>query len=536
MIEHTLFAELVELCVNLGNTTKKNEKAQLIEAFLRQLKEGEISASVLLILGTIFPAADPRSLNVSGATVRRVTGRIAEKREPATPAEPLTILDVHNYFGEIASTSGKGSRRKIDDLLESLLNRASSLEAEYIIKMIFGEMRHGAAAGVMVKSIAQTAGATLKQAQRAAMFSGDLGELARIALTEGKDGLQKIDLRLFGPIEPMLAQLAKDFQQVFTQHGGKTALEYKYDGARVQIHKQGDQVAIFSRQLSDVTASLPEVVALARKSLEADEAILDGEVVAVGEGGKPLPFQDLMRRFKRVHEIDTVMKEVPVKLYLFDLMYLNGRSLIDTPYQERLDLLIKTCGGRYLAERMVTDEVSEAEEFLHRAMESGHEGLMAKSLTSDYAPGARGKKWFKIKPAETLDVVITAGEWGHGRRQGWLSNYHLAARDEESGEYLLVGKTFKGFTDREFVEMTERLQALKTSEDDMAVYVKPDIVVEVAYNEIQKSPHYKSGFALRFARITRIRDDKNPQQADTIGRFKELYARQFQRKAKGKWS
>ena len=536
---YTLFSELVDLCVNLEATTKKNEKTDLIRTFLHQLKEEEISPSVFLILGTIFPPSDPRTLNVSGATVQRVMKRM-EKQSQAGVSEPsnelLTVLDVHNYFGEIALTSGEGSRKKIDDLLVDLFSRVSPTEAEYIMKMIFGEMRHGVAAGVMVKAIAGAAGATLKLAQRASMFSGDLGELARIALTRGKEGLEEIDLRLFTPIEPMLAQLAKDFQQVFTEHDGKSVLEYKYDGARVQIHKRGSQVAIFSRQMSDVTASLPEIVDLTKGLVKADEAILDGEVVAVGEGDKPMPFQDLMRRFKRVHEIDTVMKEVPVKLYLFDLIYLNGKSVIDTPYEQRWNLLAETCGHEFLAERIVAGEVSEAEGFLERAMESGHEGLMAKSPTSDYAPGARGKKWFKIKPAETLDVVIMAGEWGHGRRQGWLSNYHLGVLDQQSGEYLLVGKTFKGLTDEQFIQMTQRLQDLKTSEDDMAVYVRPEIVVEVAYNEIQKSPHYKSGFALRFARITGFREDKSPQQADTIERLKELYARQFQRKAKADWS
>ncbi len=536
---YTLFSELVDLCVNLEATTKKNEKTELIRAFLHQLKEEEVSPSVFLILGTIFPPSDPRTLNVSGATVQRVMKRMEKQSSNQAIKQSrgqLTILDVHNYFGEIALTSGKGSRKRIDDLLVELFSRASSTEVEYIMKMIFGEMRHGVAAGVMVKAIAEAAGASLKMAQRASMFSGDLGELARIALTRGKEGLEEIDLRLFAPVEPMLAQLAKDFQQVLTEHDGKSALEYKYDGARVQIHKRGSQVAIFSRQMSDVTASLPEIVDLTRDLVKADEAMLDGEVVAVGDGDKPMPFQDLMRRFKRVHEIDTVMKEVPVKLYLFDLIYLNGKSLIDTPYEQRWNLLAETCGHEFLAERTVTGEVPEAENFLERAMESGHEGLMAKSLISDYAPGARGKKWFKIKPAETLDVVIMAGEWGHGRRQGWLSNYHLGVLDQQSGEYLLVGKTFKGLTDEQFIQMTQTLQDLKTSEDDMAVYVKPKIVVEVAYNEIQKSPHYKSGFALRFARITGFRDDKSPQQADTIERLKELYARQFQRKAKADWS
>ena len=533
MSEQTSFAELIELCKNLEATTKKNEKAQLLEEFLRELKEEEISPSVFLSVGTIFPASDSRTLDVNAATIQRVTSRIKAR----TPdGNSLTILDVHNYFGEIASASGRGSRQKREDLLETLLSQASPLEAEYIIKIIFGEMRHGVAEGVMIKAIAQAAGATLKLAQRASMFSGNLGELARIALARGKEGLQEINLQLFKPIEPMLAGLAKDFEQVFTEHGGKSALEYKYDGARVQIHKKGDEVAIFSRQLSDVTASLPEIVDLTKELVKADEAILDGEVVAIGENERPLPFQDLMRRFKRVHEIDKVMMEVPIKLYLFDLMYLDGKSLIDTPYEQRWSLLSETCGCESLAERIVTGEGAEAEKFLQKAMEFGHEGLMAKSLQSDYAPGARGKKWFKIKPAENLDLVIIAGEWGHGRRQGWLSNYHLAARDEESGKYLVVGKTFKGLTDKQFIEMTQRLQTLKTSENGIAVYVKPEIVVEVAYNEIQKSPHYKSGFALRFARITRIRNDKNPQQADTLGRFKELYAKQFQRKAKAKWS
>jgi len=534
MNEHTLFTELVNLCKNLEATTRKNEKTRLIEESLHKLKEEEISPSVFLILGTIFPASDSRTLNVSAATIQRVTSRIEER---TSEEKPLTILDVHNYFCEIALASGRGSRQKREGLLASLLSQASSLEAEYIIKIIFGEMRHGVAEGVMIKAIAQTAGATLKLAQRASMLSGgNLGELARIALTRRKEGLQEINLQLFRPIEPMLAQLAKDFEQVFTEHDGKSVLEYKYDGARVQIHKKGDEVAIFSRQLSDVTTSLPEVVELIKELVKADEAILDGEVVAIGENEKPLPFQDLMRRFRRVHEIDRVMVEVPIKLYLFDLMYLDGSSLIDAPYEQRWDVFVETCGDKFSTERIVEHNVSEAEKFLNRAMESGHEGLMVKSLTSDYAPGARGKKWFKIKPAETLDLVIAAAEWGHGRRQGWLSNYHLAARDEETGEYLVVGKTFKGLKDKEFIEMTQRLQALKTAESGITVYVKPQVVVEVAYNEIQKSPHYKSGFALRFARITGIRDDKSPQQADTIGRFKELYAKQFQRKAKAKWS
>ncbi len=543
MEKHTPFKELVVLCQNLESTPKKREKTQFIQEFLHRLKAVEISPSVLLILGMVFPDTDARALNVSESTIRKVVSRLQRKtRHP----KPLNILEVHNTFCEIATTSGRGARQKREELLESLFLCVTRVEAEYLVRIIFGEMRLGVAKGVMIQAVAQVGGVSLKLAQRASMFIGDIGELARIAVTRGKEGLSEIGLQLFQPIEPMLAELAKGFdthctqptafEQVFTEHSGKTVLEYKYDGARVQIHKQSDKVAIFSRQLSDVTESLPEIVNLTKEMVKADEAILDGEVVAFGEGGKPLPFQDLMRRFSRVHHIDRVMKEVPIKLHLFDLMYLDGKSLIDAPYEQRWSLLAETCGRACLADQIITDNPSEAESFLNQAMELGHEGLMAKSLQSDYAPGARGKKWFKIKPAETLDVVITAGEWGHGRRQGWLSNYHLAVRDSESDQYWMIGKTFKGLTDGEFIEMTQQLQTLKISEDPGTVYVKPKIVVEVAYNEIQKSPHYKSGFALRFARITNIRHDMNPQQVDTIGRLQQLYAKQFERKAKAKWS
>ncbi|MBD3183961.1 ATP-dependent DNA ligase [Candidatus Poribacteria bacterium] len=534
----TEFSKLVELCVKLEGTNKKNEKSQFIGEFLNTLIEEEIATAVLLILGKIFSSTDSRTLNVSGATINRVMKRIADEKESSELEDrpPLSIIDVHKYFAEIASTSGKGSRKRIDDLLTELFILSNPQEVEYLMKMIAGEMRHGVADGVMIKAISEAVDAGLRKTQRAAMFLGDIGELARIAIVEGKEALLAVDLRLMGAVEPMLAQLAKSVDEVFAEYSGKTVLEYKYDGARVQIHKNGDEVAVFSRQRSDVTGSLPEIVELTRNSISADTAILDGEVVAVGEGDKPMPFQELMRRFKRVHEIESVMKEVPVKLYLFDLIYLNGESLIDSPYQQRWGMLKEISGGNFMAERIITEDPAEAKAFLQSAMDSGHEGLMAKSLTSNYAPGARGKKWFKIKPSETLDVVIIAGEWGHGRRQGWLSNYHLAVRNEETGEYMLVGKTFKGLTDQQFLEMTERLQSLKISEDDATVYVKPHIVAEIAYNEIQKSPHYKSGYALRFARITGFREDKSPEQADTISQLEKLYLKQFERKAKAGWS
>jgi DNA ligase-1 len=327
----------------------------------------------------------------------------------------------------------------------------------------------------------------------------------------------------------MLAEIAEDFEAVLGAHGGTTALEYKYDGARVQIHSDGNRVAIWSRRLSDVTGSLPDVVARARTFAGAP-IIVDGEVVALGPEGRPLPFQELMRRFRRVHDVEEALGRMPLALHLFDCLMMDGVSLIDVPYADRWEKLVQVTGGRDLAERRVVHSLDEAEAFRSAALSAGHEGVMAKDLRAGYAPGGRGKRWFKLKIAETIDCVIVAVDRGSGRRQGWLSNYHLAVLDGET--FAHVGKTFKGFTDRQFAEMTERLRALAVADDGYTVTVRPEVVVEVEYNEIQKSPTYPSGFALRFARIARVRDDKGPGQATTLTELRRLYEAQFHRKGR----
>jgi DNA ligase 1 len=291
-------------------------------------------------------------------------------------------------------------------------------------------------------------------------------------------------------------------------------------------------VRVFSRRLTDVTDSIPEIVEFAKTGVKASEFLIEGEVVATGAAGRPIPFQDLMRRFRRVHEIADMADKIPLKLYLFDALQVGGKTLIDQPYADRWKTLSNLVSKERLAPRIITSDVAEVESFMKSALKEGHEGLMAKSLSSNYSIGARGKKWFKIKPADKLDVVIVAADWGSGRRVGWLSNYHLAVRDEDSGEFLVVGKTFKGLTDVEFETITKRLQELKTRDGRYTVYVKPAIVAEVAYNEVQKSPRYKSGFALRFARISRFRDDKKPDDADTLQRLQQLYDKQFENKAR----
>jgi len=525
----TPFLKLATLCEDLASTNKRTIKTQLISAFLRELGEDEITPAVCFIAGMAFPESDSRALDISARTLGKVLER---SKQPPLVQEPLTISGVYRTFEEIAGFSGKGSRMKKESLLESLLGQATPVEAKYLAKIIFGEMQIGVVEGVMLDAIAEASSVSRDLVRRSHMFLGNLGEVARIALKQGRIGLEGTGIRLFNPIKPMLAEMAYEIPEVLIEHGGKTAFEYKFDGARIQIHKRGSRVQIFSRRLTEVTNSLPDIVALASSRIRANEALLEGEVVAVGAGERPLPFQDLMRRFRRVHEISQVAREMPLRLYLFDLLYLNGKSLVDTPYEDRWRFLSEICDESLLAKRIVTGDISIAEEFLKEALDAGHEGIMAKSLESNYTPGVRGKKWFKIKPAERLDLAIIAADWGYGRRTGWLSNYHLAARDEATGDFLMVGKTFKGLTDREFIEMTRNLLNLKISEDEYTVRVRPNIVVEVAYNEIQKSPQYLSGLALRFARIVRIREDKSVEDVDSIQRLRDLYRKQFEHKAR----
>ncbi len=529
MAGETAFLELALLFKALEATTKRNEKRTLISSFLKRLGEEEIRPAISFLTGRVFPEADARVLEIGGRTLGRI---LKDMKQTTLVQKPLTMLRASQYFDEISKVKGKGSRRKKENLVKGLLSQASSLEREYLVRVLMGEMRIGVVEGVALDAIADAASVELSLVRRVNMLLGNLGETAELALKYGTEGLSRVGVNLFTPVKPMLAEMSYDLGEIFTAHGGLTGFEYKFDGARIQIHLRGGFVKIFSRRLTDVTDSIPEIVEVVKKQVKAEEALLEGEVVAYGDDGKPLPFQDLMRRFRRIHEIEAMTRRIPLKLYLFDILYLNGEPLIEKPYNERWKILSTICERSLLAERIVTDKISEARDFLASALKNGHEGLMAKALNSGYTPGVRGKKWFKIKPVETLDLVIIAADWGYGRRTGWLSNYHLAARDEETGEYLDVGKTFKGLTDEEFAEMTLRLQGIKVSENEYTVYVKPEIVVDVAFNEIQRSPHYKSGFALRFARITRMRYDKGPMDVDTISRISELFEKQFEAKAK----
>ncbi len=554
----TPFLALALLGERLEKTRKRLELAGLIADFLKGLGPEEIGPGVRLLIGQVFPEWDSRALNLGWRAVSKILpgltapskddlatiqaeavdggewARLLLERARIEPPQPppLPLWEVYRAFEEIAETAGPGSRRKKEELLNSLFLRAQPVEAKYIVKNVVREMRHGVSEGILLDAIAQATEVPKKLARRANMLCGDLGEVAFIALTEGQAGLERIRPHLLRPLKPMLAQMADGVAQAFQEHKEKTALEYKLDGARVQIHKADNEVHIYSRNLSEVTPSLPEVVDQVREEVRADSAILEGEVIAVDERGRPLPFQHLMRRFRRIHNLRELMREVPIQLYLFDILYRDGASLVDEPNRKRWRALQEVKGNLNSVARLTPRNPREGEAFAQASYEAGHEGLIAKRLDSVYTPGVRGKAWFKIKQTISLDLVIVAADWGYGRRHGWLSNYHLASRDEDSGEFLEVGKTFRGLTDKEFEEMTERLLSLEIYRREGTVYVEPEMMVEVLFNEIQSSPRYDSGLALRFARISRLRDDKSPEEVDTIQTLRELFNQQFEKKGR----
>jgi len=560
----TPFEALAELCEKLEATRKRLPKIDLVADFLKSLDAEEVEPAVSMLLGRPFPKWSQQTLDLSWATLSEIIKRITAvewnvfmetfsktgdigsatktvfentkfKRQATLFKKTLTITEVRRSLTAIAETAGYGSREKKERLVEALFSLASPLEAKYLVKIFTGDTRMGFHEGLTEQAVSKAFQIPLQTVQNASMITADIGEVAAKAKTEGSQALSTISFKIFRPVQLMLAQMEEDVFEALKEHGGRTAFEYKYDGARVQIHKLDDTVRIYSRRLTDVTESLPEVVQTARENILAREAVLEGEVIAVDDSGNPIPFQHLMRRFRRVHGVEDSAEKIPVRLYVFDILYLNGESLISAPYLQRRRILAENAGKIPLTKQIVTDKVEEAQRFLKEAMDAGHEGLMAKKIDSQYTPRIRGKRWLKIKPVlEPLDLVIVAAEYGYGRRHNWLSDYYLAARDAETGEFLSVGKTFKGLTDAEIIEITRQLKELTVKDEHRRTVVIPKIVVEVAYNEIQRSPKYKSGMALRFARITRLRPDKAREEADTIQRVREIYEKQFLKKGRYK--
>ncbi len=495
-----LYARLAETSAAVAQTSSRKRKVELLAGLL-----GAAPVDARAICARHLSGEVGHKLGVGYATLGELRGAIAPA---ATPT--LTAGEVDRRFAEIAALSGKGSTKARKDELGALLARAIELEAGFIGALVLGELRQGALDALVVDAIASATRLAPAAVRSAYMLAGDIGVVAQAAFADGADGLARFGLTLFRPVLPMLAQTADTAGDALDQLGGHASLELKLDGFRVQIHKDGDDVRVFSRALNDVTPQVPEVVRYAR-AMSSRRLILDGEAIAYDAAGKPLPFQDTMKRLAKRGDGGASDQ---LSLSVFDALLVEHQTLLAVPARQRF-AAIEQVAPAYAVPRLVTSDPAEATAFFDRAIAGGHEGVMAKALDAPYDAGNRGASWLKIKHVHRLDLVVLAAEWGSGRRRGFLSNLHLGARDPAGG-FVMLGKTFKGMTDETLAWQTTALQAIEVDRDGHVVYVRPEKVVEIAFNDVQRSSHYPGGLALRFARLVRYRDDKTAAQADTI--------------------
>ncbi len=503
-------AEIVETSRRVAAARGRLEKIEHLAACLRRVEPGEIGIAVAYLAGEL-----PQGRIGVGSA------RLGEVMAGGAAAAPtLTLREVDDALTRVAQAAGRGSGADRARELGALFARATRDEQELLARLLLGELRQGALAGIMVEALARAAGVEATRVRRAFQVETDLGRVARAALTEGAAGLDRFGMALFQPVAPMLASPAASVAEALGELG-RASLEWKLDGGRVQVHKRDDEVRIFTRRLNEVTGALPEVVEVVR-ALAPRELILDGEALVFRPDGRPQPFQVTMQRFGRKLDVDALRASLPLRPFFFDCLRVEGESLLERPGSERFDALVGSLPGELVVPRRITADPAEAEAFLADALARGHEGVMLKSLDAAYAAGARGRDWLKVKPAHTLDLVVLAAEWGHGRRRGWLSNLHLGARDPAGGPFVMVGKTFKGLTDALLEWQTRELLARETARDDWTVFVRPELVVEVAVGGVQASPHYPGGVALRFARVKGYRPDKLPAEADPIDAVRAL--------------
>ncbi|MGH7628687.1 MAG: ATP-dependent DNA ligase [Gemmatimonadales bacterium] len=504
-------AALVDTSRRVAEAGGRLEKIGLLASLLRAAPGEEAELATAYLCGS----TRQEKLGVGWAVLR------GAMPDAAAESATLELAEVDRVLGAVASASGAGSADRKRRLLGELLARATPAEQRFLAGLLMGELRQGALAGLVADAVARAAEIPAAHVRRAAMLAGDLPAVASAALAAGEAGLSRFSMLLFRPVLPMLADAAEDEAAALAALG-EAALEFKLDGARVQVHKGGDDVRVFSRRLNDVTVAVPELVAAVR-ALPVRELILDGETVALRPDGKPHPFQVTMRRFGRRLEVDRLRRELPLDSFFFDVLFRDGSPLLDEPLERRLLALGDALPAPLVVPRLVTGSTDAARGFMRDALARGHEGIMAKALEAPYEAGRRGSRWLKLKPAQTLDLVILAAEWGHGRRSGRLSNLHLGARDPESGGYVMLGKTFKGLTDQMLAWQTEQLLTLEIGRDAYTVYVRPELVVEVAFNDVQASPQYPGGVALRFARVKRYRPDKGAADADTIAAVRAIH-------------
>jgi DNA ligase-1 len=505
------FADVVAASAAVAATPGRLDKTERLADLLIRTP----AALVPVVVG--FLIGEPRQGKVN------VGWSLLSSMRDVAPADDATLAvdDVDGALDRLAATSGAGSARARAELLRDLFGRATRDEQDFISRLLFGEIRQGALEGVLVDAVARASGLPAAKVRRATMLAGSIAAVARAALGNGEAALEQFILQPFQPVQPMLADSAADVGAALADLG-EASFEYKLDGARIQAHKVGDEVRVYSRNLRDVTVAVPEVVDVVR-AMPARELLLDGEAIVLRADGRPQPFQITMRRFGRKLDVEALKAELPITPFFFDALYRDGSPLLDEPLARRIAALDDLVPAANLVPRVVTASADEAAAFAARALDAGHEGVMAKALEAGYAAGRRGSAWLKVKQARTLDLVILAAEWGSGRRQGTLSNLHLGARDPEHGGFVMLGKTFKGLTDAMLEWQTKRFLEIEIARDHYTVYVKPEVVAEIAFNEIQASSQYPGGLALRFARVKRYRDDKTAAEADTIATVRQIY-------------
>ena len=506
----TRLAELVGASARVAATASRLAKIRELAEFLRPLEGEEIAIALPYLSGDIRQGR----LAVGFAALQAA-------RADAAPEPMLTLRDVDAAFAALKRIKGKGAAEQRATLLRELFARATAGEQDFLVRLIVGELRQGALEGIMVEAVAVAAGLPPADVRRAVAFAGAIAPVAAAALRGGAAALGEFSIRLMQPVLPMLAQPAEDMAAAVNALG--TALvEWKLDGARVQVHKQDDEVRVYTRNLNDVTSRVPEIVTRVR-SLAARELILDGEAIALRADRRPHPFQVTMSRFGSQQEAAARKQQLPLSAFFFDCLLLDGGVLFDHPTRERRAALDRALPKELVTPALITADVTEAQRFYEGALAAGHEGVMAKALDAPYEAGRRGAGWLKVKRARTLDLVVLAAEWGHGRRRGWLSNLHLGAFDPASGGFVMLGKTFKGLTDATLKWQTEEFLKRATVRDEWVVQVRPELVVEIAFNDLQESSQYPGGLALRFARVKGYRPDKRPEEADTIDTVRRIY-------------
>ena len=512
-LSFVLLHDVAGTSLEVGGTSSRLTKVAHIADLLRRAAPDP--ETVAVVVSWLSGELRQRQIGVGWASLR--------SPPPPAPDPVLTVAGVDATFSEIGAVSGKGAQARRAELVAGLFAAATETEQTFLLRLLGGELRQGALAGIMADAVAKAIGVPVAAVQRAAMLGGDLPAVAAAGLSGGAAALDAFTLRVGRPVSPMLAQTATGVADAIQRHGGTTIFEAKLDGARVQIHRAGDRVTVYTRSLDDVTTRLPEVVE-ATLALPVRDLIADGEAIALRPDNRPHRFQVTASRFGRSVDVAAALAAQPLSVFFFDILHCDGADLLDAPTNDRLAALDALVPPAHRVDRLLTSDPTEAAGFLNTTLAAGHEGVMAKAPDAAYLAGRRGAGWLKVKPVHTLDLVVLAVEWGSGRRRGKLSNIHLGARDPASGEFVMVGKTFKGMTDAMLDWQTARFTELAVGgTDGYVVQLRPEQVVEVALDGVQKSSRYPGGLALRFARVVRYRDDKGPAEADTIDAVRALY-------------